>query len=52
MQLTAIIPTGRSILLRQSKPRSLTESVPWWLTSYNKFSCAKHSLFYWRRPSN
>ena len=26
--LTTIIPTGRCILLRQSKPRSLTESVP------------------------
>jgi len=45
--LTAIIPIGWRILLRQSKPRSLTESVPWCLTSCNKFACAKHSLFYW-----
>jgi len=44
---TTIITMGRSILLRQSKSRSLTESVPWWLTSCNKFACAKHSLFYW-----
>ena len=45
--LTTIILTGRSILLRQSKPRSLTESVPWRLTSCNKFACAKYSLLYW-----
>ena len=45
--LSTIIPTGRSMLLRQSKPRSLTESVPWWPTSCNKFACAKHSLIYW-----
>ena len=30
--LTTIIATGRSILLRQSKPRSLTEATPYWLT--------------------
>jgi len=34
-------------LLRQSNPRSLPESVPWWTTSCNKFACAKYSLFYW-----
>jgi len=45
--LTTIILTGRSILLRQSKPRSPSESVPCWDTSCNKFACAKHSLFYW-----
>jgi len=45
--LNTIIPTGRSILLRQNKPRSLTESVLWWLTSCKKFACATHSLFYW-----
>ena len=49
MPLTTIILAGRSILLRQSKPRSLTESVPWWLnTSCNKYACAMHSWFYWR----
>jgi len=47
MRVPFIIPTGRSILVLQSKPRSLPESVPWWLTSCNKFACAKHSLFYW-----
>ena len=40
--LTTTITMGRSILLWQSKPRSLTESVPLWLTSCNKFACAKH----------
>ena len=45
--LTTIFPAGRSILLRQSQPRSPSESMPWWLTSCNKFSCGKHSLFYW-----
>ena len=34
--------------LRKSKPRSLAQSVPWWLTSCNTFPCVKHSLFYWR----
>ena len=43
--LITINPTGRCILSRQSKPRSLTELVPWWLTSCNKFACAKHFLF-------
>ena len=45
--LTTKIRTGRNILLRQRKPRSFTESVPWWLTSCNKFERAKHSFFYW-----
>jgi len=44
--LTTITPTGQSTFLRQNKSRSLTESVPWWLPSCNKFACAKHSLFY------
>jgi len=35
--LTTIIPAGRGVLLRQRKPRSLTESVPWWLTSCNSY---------------
>ena len=47
MPLTILIPTGRSILLRQSKQRPLTESMPCWLTSCNKVACAKNSLFYW-----
>ena len=34
--LSTMIPTGRSIFLQQSKPRSFTESVPWWLTSCNE----------------
>ena len=34
-------------LIAESKPRSLTESVPWWLTSCNMLACAKHPLFYW-----
>jgi len=42
-----IIPTGRNILLRQTKPRSPSELVPCWLASCNKFACAKRSLFYW-----
>jgi len=42
--LTTIIPAGRSISLLQTKPRSLTETVPWWLTSRNKFARAKHSF--------
>ena len=45
--LTTIIAAGRSILLRQSKPRSLNGSAAWWVTSCNKFAWAKHSLFYW-----
>jgi len=45
--LTTIILIGGSIFLQTSKPRSLTESVPWWLTSCNSFVCAKYSLFYW-----
>jgi len=45
--LEAIIHTGRSILLRQSKSRSPEELVRWWLTSCNKFACAKHLLYYW-----
>ena len=44
MPLTIIISTGRSILLWQSKPRSLTESVPRWPTCCSKFPCAKHSF--------
>jgi len=31
MPSTTISSTGQSILLWESKPRSLTESVPWWL---------------------
>ena len=45
--LPAIIPTDRRILLRQIKPRSPTESLPWWFASCNKFACAKHSSVYW-----
>ena len=46
--LTTIILAGRSILLRQSKLRSFTESVPRWLnTTCNKVACATHSLIYW-----
>ena len=45
VSLTTIISTGRSILLRKSKPRSFTESVPWWLASCSKFVFAKHSLY-------
>jgi len=37
--LTNIIHTGQSILLQQIKHTTLTESVPWWLTSCNKFAC-------------
>ena len=45
--LTTTSPTGRSILLLRSKPRSLTESVPWlpWWLNCNKFACAKHRYF-------
>jgi len=46
--LTTTIRSGRSSLLPQNKPRFLTESVSWWLTSCGKCTCAKHSLFYWR----
>ena len=43
---STIIPTGRSISLRQRKPRSLTDTVRWWLTSCNEFALAKQSLLY------
>jgi len=36
--MTTLITAGQSILLQHSKPRSLTEKVPWWLISCNKFA--------------
>jgi len=47
MRKTLRVPLNTSILLRQSKPISLTESVQWWLTSCNNFAYAKHYFEFW-----